>query len=112
MKKQFRLLIIVAISCLAGLIAYAQDSQKPPRWVSDNGYWVVESNIHSPKNQIVRFYTTDNVLIYQETVTGKALNVNRASVRIKLKKVLDQALTAWDRYHQSGEEKALVSAIL
>lgn len=114
MKQQIKLLIIAAISCLGVLVVYAQDthSQKIPRWVSDKGYWVVESNISTPYDQTIHFYTTDDVLVYKETVSGKKLNLNRGSVKMKLKKILESAVISWEKNKKPAEELALVNAIL
>ena len=68
-----------------------------PKYVSEKGYWVVESNINDRKNHVIWFYNTDNVVVYKETVTGVKLNSSRKKVRMKLKNVLETAVTAWER---------------
>ena len=110
--KQIKFLILIVISCLAALIVYSQDSQKPPRWVSDKGYWVVESNINQPLESIVCFYTPDDIMIYKETISGKKLDIRKTSVKMKLKKVLEASVIAWEDRRQKTEEQALVKAIL
>jgi hypothetical protein len=83
-----------------------------PRWVSDKGYWVVESNIHSPLDHIVRFYNNDDVLIYKETITGIKLNPAKRKVKMKLKKVLDASVLAWEKNRVPEENKEYVASIL
>jgi len=83
-----------------------------PRWVSDKGYWVVESNIHSPLNHIVWFYNNDNVLIYKEAVTGIKLNEAKRKIKMKLKKVLEASVTAWEQKRVMEENKDYVAAML
>ncbi len=85
---------------------------KFPRWVSDKGYWVVESNIKSPKDHIIRFYNTDNVLVYKETLMGVKLNPEKTNVKMKLKKILESSVMAWEKRKQGSEELAWVKAVL
>lgn len=114
MKQQIKLLVVAAICCLGALFVYAQDTdtQKVPRWVSDKGYWVVESNINTPYDQTIHFYTTEDVLIYKETISGKKLNLNKGSVKMKLKKLLETVVIAWETNKKPQEERAIVKAIL
>ncbi|MES3017635.1 MAG: hypothetical protein V4721_07650 [Bacteroidota bacterium] len=51
---------LIASSFQAG---YAQDSLQN----SSKGTWVVESNVSSPRNQIVKFYNSKLELIYEES---------------------------------------------
>ncbi len=39
-----------------------------PKCVSEKGYWVAESNIHTPKVNTIYFYNNDNVMVYKENV--------------------------------------------
>lgn len=50
--------------------------------------WVIESNVNTPKNSVVKFYNAKQDVIYQEEIKGKKLNVNRKSVRNRLNRVL------------------------
>ncbi|MGZ8516231.1 MAG: hypothetical protein ACXWWD_02725 [Chitinophagaceae bacterium] len=87
---------------------------KFPGWVSDKGYWVVESNINSPLDHIITFYNNDNELLYKETVTGVKLNPEKRKVKMKLKRVLESVVLAWEKKKDGqipGEEMALVKAV-
>ena len=66
MKQQLKKWIAVTGFMLLVFTGMAQQNKKSPAWLPENGYWIVESNLHTPKNHIVRFYTLDNVLIYSE----------------------------------------------
>jgi len=93
-----------------------QQERRPkfPDWVSEKGYWVIESNINSPLNQIVTFYNNDNELLYKETMTGVKLNPEKRSVKMKLKKVLESSVLAWEKKKNDGlipEELALVRSV-
>ena len=96
-------MILVSLILLsAGLFAQAtvrKEKSKPgiPAWVSDMGYWVVESNIHFPKTHEVSFYTHDNLLMYKERLEGVKLNPEKRSVKMKLKKTLESSVLSWYR---------------
>jgi hypothetical protein len=113
MKQIIKSWITVTTLSLVVLTSFAQD-EKPhtPRWVSDKGYWVVESNIHTPLDHIIRFYTNDNLLIYKETLSGVKLNPDKRKVKMKLKKVLESAVLVWEHKKVPEENKNYVIAIL
>lgn len=114
MKKQFFLPALLVL--LSGLVTagFAQDvrTAKKPAWVPDNGYWVVESNIHTPKNSTLYFYNLDNVLVYKETIRGIKIKLQKKRVLKNLKNVLEQSLAAWEARHVAGENKMLVALAL
>jgi hypothetical protein len=98
---------------LATVTAFAQNgSTKVPAWVSDKGYWVVESNINTPLEHLIRFYTNDDVLIYKETVSGIKLNPDKRKVKMKLKKILESSVVAWQQRKIPEENKNYVTSIL
>ena len=90
------------ITCLLfGNIVMAQhqeDGHTPvkPRWYSEKGFWVVETNLKTPQNSIVNFYTADRKLIYTEKVTGVVLNTNKRKTLMKLKRVLEKVAYDWE----------------
>ena len=83
-----------------------------PKWVSDNGYWVVESNIHTPKTNTIYFYNNENVMVYKEKLVGVTLKTKKTAVKMKLKKVLDQSVTAYNKRQIAGENEMLVINLL
>jgi len=97
-----------------GQLKESKEVVKPkfPRWVSDKGYWIVESNIHFPTNHIIRFYNTDNVLVYKETLAGVKLNPDRIKIKMKLKKILESSVVSWKKIKKTNEEMALVKSVL
>lgn len=109
--------IISLISMLTfGQRVPSQQERRPkfPDWVSDKGYWVVESNLNSPLDHIITFYNNDNELLYKETLTGVKLNPEKRKVKMKLKKALESAVLAWENKKDgqiSGEEAALVKSV-
>ena len=93
-----------------------QQERRPkfPGWVSEKGYWVVESNIKSPRDHIIRFYNNDNQLVYKETLTGIKMNPEKRKVKMKLKKILESAVLAQENKKDgiiSGQEMALVKSV-
>jgi hypothetical protein len=100
-------LFMLIIGLLMHVAVLAQD-HRTPSWISDKGWWVVESNIHTPKQHIVYFYNKDGVLVYKEKIEGLRLNAARRNVKIQLKQVLETSVLAWEKQHQPKENEALV----
>ena len=87
---------------LLTLPATAQDEVRAtPSWVSDRGYWVVESRSDSC---IVHFYNNDNQLVYRERMKG-SLDTDRKRTKLRLTKELEQAVTAWEKRGKNGGER-------
>lgn len=68
---------------------------------------MVESNVRFPKKQVVKFYNSDQQLIYQETYDQKILNFSRKNIR----KILDNALVAVLNRKNSDETANLAKVI-
>lgn len=113
MKKIIIAGILNVMLTFSYLLASAQEERIPtPKWVSDKGYWVVESNIKTPRNHSIRFYNNEDLLIYTETLEGVKLNVKRKKVKMKLKQVLESAVLAWEGKESSLERLAVVKKAL
>jgi hypothetical protein len=72
-----------------------EESKHPrsiPRWISDKGYWVAESNVHTPTQCTIRFYNNDHVMVYSEKVEGIKLKLQKRKVKMNLKKVLESSI--------------------
>lgn len=109
LKPLFVLVLATVITCQS----QAQTPGQPlPRWISQKGYWVVESNIHQPLTHQVRFYNNENALLYRETVSGVKLDPAKKKVKMRLRKVLETALLAWEQNQKPEEDKNYVLAIL
>ncbi|MFA6085354.1 hypothetical protein [Mucilaginibacter sp.] len=64
--------IIAAIIVLAtAFYSKAQNTK-----TANQGFWVIESNVHAPKTQIVRFYNDSSKLLYEEVINTR-LNIKR-----------------------------------
>jgi hypothetical protein len=113
MKQQVKRIFVAASFGLFVSAAYAQsDSSFIAPWVSDKGYWVLESNIHDPMNNIIRFYNNENVLVYTEHLSGVKLDTNKKKVKMKLKKALEKTLLLCEEHKEPGAISVYVAAIL
>jgi hypothetical protein len=50
--------------------------------------------------------------VYKETLTEVKLNPEKRKVKMKLKKVLEESVEAWQRSREPSEELAYVKTIL
>ena len=83
----------IAVALLCALQAGFAQTLPVPSWVPEKGYWVIESNRHSPKKNIISFFNNDNVLVHKEKVDNHVLNLKRRKVKLQLKKMLEAALS-------------------
>ena len=102
MKKLLVSFIVVTALSLSTFSAHAQ------RWLSDKGFWVVESNVKMPREYIIYFYNNEKQLMYKEHLKGVTLSVNRRKTRKRLERVLEQSVTAWEKDHVVGEDRQWV----
>jgi hypothetical protein len=117
MKQQLIALCIPLILVIHPLKSSAQEGaaaepRQAPGWVSDKGYWQVETNIRTPWNSMISFFNNDGILVYKENVQGMALNLQRKSILRRLKKILDRSVTAWESGHPGKESRLLVTRSL
>ena len=87
----------------------SETASSKPAWLPENGYWVVESNLKTPKHSIVYFYTDDDTLIYKEELNGVKLNPKKDQTKMKLKKLLESALWAWNAKKPINETAKIVN---
>jgi hypothetical protein len=105
-QKNFLLGLTFLMTTLA---SFAFDPGDPiPRWTSDKGWWVVESNIHNPRQHTIYFYNRDGVQVYKERLEGIRLNLRKAEIKMQLKQVLEASVIAWEKQHTNRENEALV----
>jgi hypothetical protein len=111
MKRQLKKYAAVFIFLLPVCIAFGQQAtQKQPGWVSANGYWVVEGNIHSPLQHTIRFYNNDHLLVGKKEISGMRLNVNKRRVKMKLKAMLETSLLAWEKTNRNQGTEVVKTA--
>lgn len=112
--------ILVSLFSLVSTGTFAQkrfqQERRPrfPGWVSEKGYWVVESNVKTPLEHAVSFYDNNNTLVYKETISGVKINPEKRKVKMKLKKILESAVWAYENKKTeltAGKETALVRSV-
>lgn len=108
MKAQLKTLIVLPLLIFFATASSAQE-KKIASAVSSIGYWVVESNVATPLNHIIRFYTNENELVYTEKLNDAKLKLRKLKVRLQLKEVLESAVVAWQKNKTPQENKAYVS---
>lgn len=117
MKKLLSSAFALAFFC-AATVCQAQEGEPQvqkttaPNWVSDKGYWVIENNLRTPKQNTVYFYNADNLLVYKEKVDGTKIRVHKKKVCMRLKKALEQAITVWEATRTPKENETLVAVAL
>lgn len=95
-------LLLISIGSIA---QYKQKEERRPRfpgWVSEKGYWVVESKQVSPPDHTIYFYDNQHNLVYSEKLTGVHLNPEKKKVKMKLKKILEAAVLAYEEKKDDG----------
>jgi len=117
MKKHFLTSMFALIISCVSIAAFSQQkkqasSSDSPKWVSEKGYWVVENNKKTPKHSVIYFYDTNNELVYKEKIDDMRINFKRKKVLLRLKRVLEQSVTAWQKQHIFKEDEMLVALAL
>lgn len=106
MKKQLMVTLIAGL--LFSVSAFAQHKGSA-NGVSEKGWWVIESNLHTPKINIVYFYNNDGVLVYKEKIEGIRINPSRKTTRLQLMQVLESAVVTWEQKHTLLQNQELVA---
>jgi len=99
MKKMMHYVCLVTLA-LGIQFANAQSTVKKSRaskWTSDEGFWVVETNVKTPKQSAVHFYTNESELMYTEAVQGTRLNTRKKKTLLRLKTALDQVVYVFEK---------------
>gem|GEM_PF-1491075 len=100
--------LLALIVALFVLSLGARAAGPGPKWVPEKGYWVVETNIHVANKAVVYFYNLKNELVYQEAYEGR-LNLDRRRVLVRLNRVLEQAVAAWEQKTPSASPAQLLA---
>ncbi|MBS1655062.1 MAG: hypothetical protein JSU05_09465 [Bacteroidetes bacterium] len=115
MKIYFKRIAVSGFALLFFIACNGQQSldstSKTASWVPESGYWVIKSNIHSPKNATVLFYSNDGILVYEESVSGKKINVKRKRTLKLLKSVLDRSVIAWNEQNPVDMNKGYLARL-
>lgn len=112
--KKYCIALLITISFLP--LSHAVSAQEnevnstpaTPRWVSEKGYWVMETNKNKPGKCIVYFYTNDHELVYKETMEGVSLNPEKRKIKMHLKRALENCIADWEKQRRPRENEGLV----
>ena len=106
------MILVLAMLSIKGVTQETQAVRTIPKWISEKGYWQVESNIKTPENFIVYFFNNEGTMVYKERVEGVKLNIKKRRTLMRLKKLLDQAVIAWEDHPVMKENEMLVATAL
>lgn len=102
----------VSLFITVGIFAQVDEEQTQnyptPKWISNKGYWVIESNKQTPQNSIVYFYSNDNVLVYKEKIEGVVINLKKRQTKMNLKRVLEQSVFTYEKMKKPAENEMWV----
>jgi len=117
MKKQISTFLLILSLCATTYVSFSQVEHESyplptPKWVSEKGYWVIESNVKTPKNSVIYFYNNDNELVYKEKLEDIRINWKKKRVLMHLKRVLEQSIASWNKQHLFTENEMLVATEL
>ena len=107
-KYIFILVCTFAITAFSLTCSAQEEIRCTPKWVSPNGYWVVESNNKTPLSSIIYFYNNDNQVIYKEKLEGIRINIKKRKTLMGLRKILEASVVAWNTKQSPGENRLLV----
>ncbi len=100
--------IAIVVSLLAGKSSFAQQASNVKE---ENGYFVLINTKEEKKITTVRFYNNENVMIYEEKVSGVKFNLKRKKTVEMLYKGLDKAVIAWNKKPETLKDKDWMKAI-
>ena len=78
--------LIISIIIILTLSVRAQEKQETPNFPN----WVIESNVKTPRNSVIKFYNAKQDLVYAEAINGKKIRIKRAKIRNGLNLILQQ----------------------
>ena len=110
MKQFLFAMFLLWISIMDGAAIETSVKKDSPttKWVSDKGFWVMKSNLHIKNNCTLYFYNNEKRLVYTEFIEGDVINMESMKARKKLKKVLEQVVSDFEKSKTATENKGLV----
>ena len=94
--------IAIFVSLFTGKNSFAQQALNSKE---EKGYFVLVNTREEKKITTVRFYNNDNVLIYEEKVSGVKFNLSKKKTVEMLYKGLDKAVIAWNEKPETLKDK-------
>ena len=114
MKKVISSAILIFLLSSISIDSFSQEEETvftptTPKWISEKGFWQIESNTKTPENSIIYFFNNEGVLVYKERIEGLVINLKKKKVLMTLKKVLEQSVIAWEEGHSFDENAERVA---
>ena len=75
------------------------------------GYWTVETNTKNPIGSIIRFYTEDSKLVYEEYLKKISLDVDRPKTVVLLNAALDEVMINFEISQTSVKNGNIVAEL-
>ena len=91
MKKMISATVLTMVILFAAMAVSAQQRDTAP----DNCSWQLVSNIQDKSTVTVQFYTSDGILMYEETLRNTKLNINKRKTVRHLNAVLKEVYSNW-----------------
>lgn len=91
MKKLITSMLLVTVFTVSAIATKAQQTHA----ASDSASWQLVSNTHDKSKVTVQFYTNAGVLMYEETVYNRKLNITKKKTVRQLNAVLQQVYNRW-----------------
>lgn len=104
-SSPLRLVILTILLFTAPFATQAQTKKQSV--VPRDGFWVVETG-HKSRQCTVRFYTSDQKLVYEETI-NRSLNIARQQTKRQLNVALEQAMFVWNATHKLPADRQWVA---
>jgi hypothetical protein len=116
MKKIITSAFLILLFSGISKIAFSQDQEQmftpvTPKWISEKGFWQIESNKSTPENSIIYFFNNDGTLVYKEKIEGLVINLKKKKVLMTLKKVLEESVVAYEQRHSYDENANRVATL-
>lgn len=110
MKQFLFAIVLLFISIMGSATIKTNGNNDMPmcKWVSDKGFWVMKSNIHVNNNCTLYFYNNEKQLVYTEFIIGDGIKFKSKKAKMKLKKVLEQVVSDFEKSKTASENKRLV----
>jgi hypothetical protein len=97
MKAQHTKAAFLGMICMVVFSAFTMAGNGKKMVVSEKGYWVIESNIRSPRESRVHYYNNQHQLVHTETISGRKLKIENRKTLLALKEKTDLAVDLYEK---------------
>jgi hypothetical protein len=97
MKAQHTKAALLGMICLAVFSGFAMAGNGKKTVVSEKGYWVIESNICTPRESRVHYYNNRHQLVHTETISGRKMKIENRKTLLALKEKTELAVDLYEK---------------